>query len=73
MAHDVAEAVTLGYLTGGIVLTVVLHRRGHRQICHVLRSRTGLVLWAVFSLHLWTQRWDPVRHTSIVYSRLRRL
>jgi hypothetical protein len=56
---DLSTSVTAGYLTGGIALTVWLHRSGHRQICHVLRSPAGFVLWAVFTLHLWSRRLDP--------------
>jgi hypothetical protein len=58
---DLTIAVTAGWLTGGLILTAVLHRSGHRQICHVLRHPAGFVLWAVFTLHLWSRRFDPVR------------
>lgn len=59
-AQDLAWAVTVGYLTGGVLLTLGLQWRGHRQMCAVLRSPAGFVAWLVFTLHLWVRRFDPV-------------
>lgn len=57
-------AVTLGYLTGGVVLTLVMHRRGLRQMCTVARCPVGFAAWVAFTLHLWVPRLDPVRFIS---------
>ncbi len=59
MDDDLAVAVTAGYVTGGVVLTLALQRRGHHQMCHVFRSLPGLALWVVLTLHLWVPRADP--------------
>lgn len=58
---DAATAVTLGYLTGGVALTLLLHRRGLRQMCQVARNPLGAAAWVLFTLHLWVPRFDPVR------------
>ena len=52
--------MTVGYLTGGVLLTIGLQLRGHRQMCAVLRSPAGFAAWLVFTLHLWVRRLDPV-------------
>lgn len=72
-SSDLARAVTLGYLTGGVALTLALPRRGHRQICAVLRCPLGFVAWVVFTLHLWVPRFDPIARLAALLVRLYRL
>lgn len=69
---EVATAATIGYLTGGIALTVALQRRGRPQVCHVLRCPLGFVAWLIFSLHLWCRPLDPIRHLARLATHIRR-
>lgn len=71
MDDDLAVAVTAGYVTGGVVLTLALPRFGHHQMCHVFRSLPGLALWVVLTLHLWVPRFDPIFFVSNAYRRYR--
>ena len=66
---ETATAVTVGYLTGGVLLTLALERRGRWQMCRVLRCPTGFVAWLIFSLHLWCRPLDPIRHLARLVSR----
>ncbi len=66
---EVATAVTVGYLTGGVILTVALERRGRWQICRVLRCPAGFAAWVVFSLHLWCRPLDIVHHLARLIAR----
>lgn len=68
---DVAVAVTLGYLTGGVALTLLLHRRGFRQMCAVVRNPLGFAAWLLFTLHLWVPRFDLINRLSPHLRRLR--
>ena len=63
---DPALAVTLGWVTGGLLLAAWLHREGHRPMCQVIRSRFGLTCLGVFLAHLarvWG-RFDPFDFAS---------
>ena len=50
--YDPATAVTLGWLTGGLICAAWLHRGGHRSMCSVIRTPWGRVLLGVFLAHL---------------------
>lgn len=60
---DLGAPATAGWLTGGLVLSLVLGRSGHRQPSQVLRSPVGVLVVGVFVLHLVDVlgRWDPFR------------
>lgn len=66
---EAATAVTVGYLAGGILLTIALERRGRWQMCRVLRCPAGFVAWLIFSLHLWCRPLDPIRFFARLVSR----
>lgn len=68
-SSDLARDVTLGYLTGGVLITLALPRRGHRQICAVLRCPLGFAAWLIFTLHLWFPRLDPIARLARLITR----
>ena len=49
---DPAVAVTVGWVTGGLLIAAWLHHGGHRPMCSVIRTPGGLVCLGVFLAHL---------------------
>lgn len=69
---DVGVYVTAGWLTGGLLLSFLLGRSGHRQPSQVLRTPAGWLIVAVFVAHLAHAlgRWDPFVRLDRLVDRL---